>query len=307
MRISIVTATLNRRAMLERALQSVDHQANADIEHIIVDGGSTDGTLAMLQKHPNLDVSSATDRNLYDAWNKGIARATGDFICILNSDDEIPEGALETAREILLQYPAADMLSGPVLLRRHAGLASESTTIIDDVKMLDLRWQDIGPGVPLTNGRLLSRRFIEKIGPFDVRYPAISDRQFFARVIAASPVKVTTSTPLYLYHVHDGSLTLNDNTPSRRYALEALQAAIDGMAENADGPLRNGFARWHAWASFYLATIDLRVGQSAEALKTTASAFQRDSAWLLKLGPQVYRHLIERRARQGHLYKAPQS
>ena len=78
MKLTLVTPTLNAATYLPEALASVRSQQWHDLEHIVVDGGSTDATLDILRAEPNLVVVSEPDGGLYDAINKGIAMATGD-------------------------------------------------------------------------------------------------------------------------------------------------------------------------------------------------------------------------------------
>ena len=88
-KITIVTVCCNSAATIRDTLESVAAQSHKNIEHIIIDGGSTDGTLAVIhewKKHP-VRLVSEPDRGIYDAMNKGIRLATGDIIGILNSDD----------------------------------------------------------------------------------------------------------------------------------------------------------------------------------------------------------------------------
>ncbi|MCL6494925.1 MAG: glycosyltransferase [Ignavibacterium sp.] len=91
MRISIITVTLNNKAGLLRAIESVRSQTYKNIEHIIVDGGSTDGTVELMYNEEfrmyNLKFISEKDDGIYDAINKGIKLATGDVIGLLHSDD----------------------------------------------------------------------------------------------------------------------------------------------------------------------------------------------------------------------------
>lgn len=89
MRISIITATYNSSPTLENCISSVNNQTYALIEHIIIDGVSTDNTLEIIKSIPNkiTKVISEPDNGIYDAMNKGIRLATGDIIGILNSDD----------------------------------------------------------------------------------------------------------------------------------------------------------------------------------------------------------------------------
>ncbi len=85
--ISIITVSFNSGSTINNCLDSVRDQGNK-VEHIIIDGGSTDGTLDILESYPHIaKVISEPDLGIYDAMNKGIALATGDVIGILNSDD----------------------------------------------------------------------------------------------------------------------------------------------------------------------------------------------------------------------------
>src|SRR5688500_11453042 len=88
MKISIITVTHNSAATIRDTLESVGQQDYLDIEHIIVDGRSTDNTLSIINQFPYISkILSERDGGMYDAMNKGIALATGDIIGILNSDD----------------------------------------------------------------------------------------------------------------------------------------------------------------------------------------------------------------------------
>ena len=86
-RITVITVTYNSAKTLWRTLESVKAQDHPDIEHIIVDGASTDGTVELVKKFGIKNWISEPDKGMYDAINKGIKMATGDIIGILNSDD----------------------------------------------------------------------------------------------------------------------------------------------------------------------------------------------------------------------------
>ena len=88
MKISIITATYNSAATVKDTLDCIRQQDQPDIEHIIVDGGSTDSTVEIIKSFPHVAKwASEKDKGIYDAMNKGIGLATGDVIGILNSDD----------------------------------------------------------------------------------------------------------------------------------------------------------------------------------------------------------------------------
>ena len=88
MRISIITACFNSAKTIRDTLESVQDQAHGEIEHIVIDGLSTDSTVDIVNSYPHVaKLISEKDKGIYDAMNKGIQLATGDVIGILNSDD----------------------------------------------------------------------------------------------------------------------------------------------------------------------------------------------------------------------------
>ena len=89
MKVSIVTPTYNSAKTIVDTILSVNKQDYANIEHIIIDGGSKDNTLELIRNTPNRvkKIISEPDKGIYDAMNKGVALATGDIVGILNSDD----------------------------------------------------------------------------------------------------------------------------------------------------------------------------------------------------------------------------
>jgi glycosyltransferase involved in cell wall biosynthesis len=115
MRLSVVTPSFNSIATLRETIESVRRQEHTDWEHIVVDGGSTDGTVELLKTYPHLTWSSETDEGHYHAMNKGIARASGEAIVILNADDCFRPGALRSVAEAFLKHPDWDALFGDVV------------------------------------------------------------------------------------------------------------------------------------------------------------------------------------------------
>ena len=104
MKVSVVTPCLNRAGVIEACIRSVLDQAHHDVEHVIVDGGSTDGTLDVIKRYDRRIAhwSSEPDRGLYDAINRGIAAATGEAVGVLNADDVYADGrSVETVARAL--------------------------------------------------------------------------------------------------------------------------------------------------------------------------------------------------------------
>lgn len=102
MKISIITATFNSEKTIRDTLESVKCQKYSNVEHLVIDGLSTDKTLNIVQQYPNISrVISGKDNGIYDAMNKGLQMATGEVIGILNSDDiYIDESVVKDVVEI---------------------------------------------------------------------------------------------------------------------------------------------------------------------------------------------------------------
>lgn len=107
MKISVVTPSFNQAVFLERTLRSIHAQrGDFDLEHWVIDGGSTDGSVEILERWAdNLQFVSEADRGQSHALNKGIARVTGEVIVWLNSDDILLPGALATVAQYFTEYP----------------------------------------------------------------------------------------------------------------------------------------------------------------------------------------------------------
>ncbi|HMX24418.1 MAG TPA: glycosyltransferase, partial [Blastocatellia bacterium] len=115
-KLSVITATRNRKDFLPRCLDSVAAQACADKEHIVIDGGSTDGTSELLAdyaaRHPHLKWISEPDRGISHAMNKGLAMATGNAVGVIGDDDFYQPDVFNSIAEEFLQHPEAGIVSG---------------------------------------------------------------------------------------------------------------------------------------------------------------------------------------------------
>ncbi len=111
---SIITVCLNAASTIEGAINSVLSQTCPPFEYIIIDGGSTDGTLDIIERYRSrlTHVISEPDRGIYDAFNKGLALASGDIIGILNSDDAYAPWALSTVADAYMLSPSAGVIYG---------------------------------------------------------------------------------------------------------------------------------------------------------------------------------------------------
>jgi glycosyltransferase involved in cell wall biosynthesis len=117
MKLSIITVVYNRKETIENTILSVLNQTYSDVEYIVIDGASSDGTLDILKQYQSKfsQLVSEPDKGMYDALNKGIQRATGDVIGILHADDEFAENnILETIVSYMQEHEEIDCVYGDV-------------------------------------------------------------------------------------------------------------------------------------------------------------------------------------------------
>src|SRR5260221_575668 len=114
-KISVITPSFNSIRTIRETIQSVLAQDYKDWQHIVMDGGSKDGTVELLREYPHLIWVSEKDEGHYHAMNKGLERATGEVVTILNSDDCYRPGALATVGQAFESHPEWDGLFGDIV------------------------------------------------------------------------------------------------------------------------------------------------------------------------------------------------
>jgi glycosyltransferase involved in cell wall biosynthesis len=177
-RFSIVIPTYNSAATVQRTLESIAMQQWPSVEVVIVDGVSTDDTLAVIKRNAAADcvVISEPDKGIYDAINKGVARATGQLICVIGSDDQFAAGAFQAVSDAW-QAEQADIVAGPALLVALDGQG-------------ELRKDErFGPGALLSgipfchNAMFVTPAAYASVGPYNVNYRICADAEWVHRSI----------------------------------------------------------------------------------------------------------------------------
>ncbi len=203
MKVSIVTVCRNSEAFIADALDSVDRQTWAAIEHVIVDGASTDGTLAAVRARarPGRSVVSEPDAGIYDAMNKGLARTTGDVVGFLNADDQL-------AADDAIARIAAAFDADPALMAAWGDLDYVSAGA--DQRPIR-RWisSDFSPArlrhgwMPPHPTFYVRRTLLARVGPFDTGYRIAGDYDFIVRCLTVPGLR-TRYLPTLLVRMRVG-------------------------------------------------------------------------------------------------------
>lgn len=176
--ITIITVCRNAETSLEDTIQSVLEQSYSKIEYIIVDGGSTDGTIDIIRKYKN-DLASWTsglDDGIYDAMNKGIGMASGDYIYFLGADDCLVDSLVITkVANLLIQSPEIDLLCGRVLeVDYELKLSRLSGEPLERIQVLS--------GCMAPHQGMFTRADLLRANQFSIEYKVAADFEFFLRI-----------------------------------------------------------------------------------------------------------------------------
>ncbi|HZY74346.1 MAG TPA: glycosyltransferase family 2 protein [Edaphobacter sp.] len=174
--VTVITAVFNGSDCIAACIESVLHQNYPNIEHIILDGGSTDGTVAVLRKYEDQIAlwKSEQDNGVYDAWNKGLELAQGEWIAFLGADDEYLPGAITTYMKLAREHPRADYLCSQVKWLHSSGYSK----IIGGL----WEWPRFRRSMCTAHvGSMHRRRLFKQYGYFDTSYRITADYEFLLR------------------------------------------------------------------------------------------------------------------------------
>lgn len=178
MKLSILTPSFNSAKYIERAIQSVLYQNYDNWEHIIVDGGSTDGTLDILKKFPHLKWISESDKGQSDAMNKAFKMSSGDIIGYLNADDWFEKNIFLSIIDYFQTHNRIDLVVGNLrkIFRDREVLFVPSIELYEILNYWPCRF----PGNPVSY--LYRRNVQDKIGDFPIENHFTMDYWFLLRV-----------------------------------------------------------------------------------------------------------------------------
>jgi glycosyltransferase involved in cell wall biosynthesis len=241
-KVSLITVALNAAKTLPRTIESVQAQSFASIEHVVVDGGSTDGTLELLRRSLRAQDywMSERDRGISDAMNKGVALARGDYVQFIHADDWLSPTQIERAVAVL-EKSGADFAFGDLIFHE-----SERPSF-RYVGEADYR-RAIGRRMPaLNHPTVLARKAcFRRIGLFDPHYTCAMDYDWFLRLHLAGGRGVYD--PQILGHMnHDGISNIAfHRTIGEVRAIAVAHGRHPGLAglEAAWQHLKTGLGRW---------------------------------------------------------------
>lgn len=219
--VSVVTPSLNQGEFIEETILSVLEQGYPHIEHIVVDGGSTDGTLDVLHRYPHLRWVSEPDRGQADALNKGFEMAKGEIYGWLNSDDLYLPGAVSAAVKVILT-------TGCGLVHGGWRQIDDRGTVIRELDAVpfDLRRQLDYANLVAQPGALFTRDAFAAVGGIDVTYRYAMDYEFFLRLGARFPVRAVDQVlGAYRYHPRSKTVAESDGFVDETYRAARTHGA----------------------------------------------------------------------------------
>jgi GT2 family glycosyltransferase len=222
-RISIVTPSLHQVAFIEETIRSVLLQGYPNLEYIIIDGASTDGTVDIIRKYEPWTAycMSEKDRGQGNAINKGLKWASGEIIAYINSDDFYLPGAFHCVAQYFVAHVDVDLMHGRCRyidesgnkLRDHASNITKYAEILD---LWDVWWnkrQFVQPEVFWT------KRITDKVGPFRENLHWVMDYEFWARILRAGGKVGCFDAPVGCFRFHANQ----KSTQPKKTAEELLQ------------------------------------------------------------------------------------
>lgn len=236
--VSIVTPTLNPGQRLARCVQSVRGQTYNWIEHIVVDGGSNDGTLDFLRSNRSIRWLSESDDGQSDAINKGFAMARGEYMGWLNADDLLTPWAIEKTILKFARNPNAGWSVGDVIVRGKSHAELERPALIDK----ESRWR--ARNLAAQPGSLTAKWALDKVGGLDPSFHLMMDLDLWLRLLAQRVEHVYVPEVVAVFELHEDSKS--GSISHAEFLLE------DGRARTKVGRYAEGsfaYGRAMAWTS----------------------------------------------------------
>jgi glycosyltransferase involved in cell wall biosynthesis len=187
-RLSIVTITFNAGAVLQRTMDSVAEQDYPHIDYVLIDGASHDNTVALIEaQHLQMPLRfvSEPDKGLYDAMNKGLAMATGDYVLFLNAGDTLADA--HVVSEMFAKQPGADVYYGHAMV---VNLDGKELGLRQPLPPEKLDWRSLQWGMSVCHQAFVIKRSLAV--PYDLQYRICADIDWMIRCLKQAPNTVHT-------------------------------------------------------------------------------------------------------------------
>ncbi|MEP7285430.1 MAG: glycosyltransferase [Chloroflexota bacterium] len=187
--VSIITPVYNGAYTIRRTIESIREQDYPRIEHIVMDAGSTDGTLDILRSYADrLTWFSEPDKGQSDALNTGFARATGSYLTWLNADDVLRPGGISRCLQVFTENPDVALVFG-----RLDWIDRDGNYLKDDHNVRDGTYEDLmrGDNFISQSGNLFTREAWETCGPLDINLHYCMDVDLWIKIMQRYPIKYT--------------------------------------------------------------------------------------------------------------------
>jgi glycosyltransferase involved in cell wall biosynthesis len=174
--VTVITAVLNAAGTIKSCIESVLRQDYPNLEHLVFDGGSSDGTVDVLRQYDDRIAlwKSEPDRGVYDAWNKGLVEARGEWICFLGADDEFLPGAVSSYMALAARNPQAEYLSSRLTEVHSSGYERTIGRAWS--------WRRFSERMCTAHvGSMHRRSLFDRLGTYDISYPIVADYELLLR------------------------------------------------------------------------------------------------------------------------------
>ena len=214
---SIITVVLNNAKNIEETIKSVIMQNNSNIEYIIMDGGSTDGTLDIIKKYQkNIDLwTSEKDRGIYDAMNKGLIYSTGKYIGIINSGDLYEPNALSIIENYFNENQKLDFIFGTVNKKK----------IKHGFDKKKIFWSfDFYPSH--SSGFFILNDTQKKVGLYNINFKLSADHDLFFRLIQNNYIGTSTKKDELIGHFRKLGGSFSSTFTNEQHLLEEINIRL---------------------------------------------------------------------------------
>lgn len=289
--VTVITASFNllkngRKERIIKCLETVHAQTGCKLEHLIIDGASTDGTLEFFKPYEEqgwIKVYSEPDKGIYDAFNKGVSKARGKYVCFINSDDFFNNNTGLSSAVSILKQSGADFSYSPVSFEKDGKIVGT------DEKRQDFRNIFVHMAV-CHQGMLFKKELFDKVGLHNIKYIISADYDFVLRCLLNKASFVKAPQPYAVFSLNG----LSGNNPQQilRESAEIKAERYHCSLAEAEKIQQTKFIPWKLLKNLLAQT----------SIKNTGSYFRKNFAHWLDLAAHKILTLRTRKGRRKFVF-----